>query len=217
MYPRQFKMVCLLLALWFVFVPIGQAMAQSLGAAAAGAVTLPIAGIVVNTSTGATTGQFNGTFTINSFANTPAGQIVAVGMIRGTITNPAGQVLATGLNSISLPAILSQVTSLVSTPALGGPRVRHASFTPAGAGRAAPAQAMGCGALQVAIGAASAVNIMGFSVNLSPATVALVGNTGPVGGLVCQVLGMLGGLLDITPTLNSLLGTLTGLLGGATG
>jgi hypothetical protein len=218
MYPRQFRTLSLFVLACLVLAPVGQAMGQSIGAQAA--VTLPIAGTVINAATTQSIGQFNGTFTINSFARTSVNQIVAVGMIRGAITNPAGQILQTGLQRIQLPVALSSLTAVkLDTPAPAGMRVIPVSFTKAGGARFTRVQFGSCGGnLRVAIGGAAAVNVMGTSVMLSPVALDIASDAGgTVGGLVCQILGLLGGLLDVVPLLNSLLGPLTGLLGGATG
>ena len=220
MYPRKLKMLCLFVALWFVFVPIEQAMAQSGSAVVAGSVALPITGTVVNTTSGATIGQFNGSFIINAFTRDFISNVISAnGVISGVITDPTGRVLATGLQSIALPVILSTLNAVeLRKPLSAGPRVIPAAFTAAASPRVAPMQAGGCGVLQMAIGGAAAVNVMGFNVNVNPAMVNISsGASGSVGGLVCQILGMLGGLLDPTSLLNSLLGSLTGLLRGTTG
>jgi hypothetical protein len=162
--------------------------------------------------------MFNGTFTINSFTMTPVGTIVANGMIRGTVTSLAGQVLQTGLQAISLPVSLTQLLASNTEAPASGVRIMKASLaTPAGA-RAVKPQ-FGCsGALQIAVGGAAAVNILGNSVVLSPMAVQVGANTGgTIGSLVCQITGLLGGLLDPSSLLNSLLGTITPLLGGVTG
>jgi len=194
-------------------------MAQ-INAQAAGAVTLPVSGTVVNASA-QVTGQFNGSFTVNSFATIQGGGVVAVGMLRGSVTNTAGQVVLTGLTRVILPAVLSQLTAgNMQAPFefSGGPRVVPASLTTAGRGRFTRVQFGGCGGgLHVGIGSAAAVNFLGSSVTLSPMFINVASDAAGVGGLVCQIVGLLGGLLDVTGLLNNLLGTVTGLLGGATG
>jgi len=195
-------------------------MAQSGSAVVAGSVALPITGTVVNTTSGATIGQFNGSFTINAFTRDFISNVISAnGVISGVITDPTGRVLATGLQSIALPVILSTLNAVeLRKPLSAGPRVIPAAFTATASPRVAPMQAGGCGVLQMAIGGAAAVNVMGFNVNVNPAMVNISsGASGSVGGLVCQILGMLGGLLDPTSLLNSLLGSLTGLLRGTTG
>ncbi len=219
MYPRKLRMFCLIMALLLVFMPIGKAMAQSGSVVAAGSVALPITGTVVNTTSGATIGQFNGSFTINAFTRDSISNLISAnGVIGGVVTDPAGKVLTSGLQSIVLPVVLSTLNSVeLRTPLSTGPRVIPAAFTTAGRPRAAPMQA-GCGVLQMTIGGAAAVNAMGFSVNINPAIVNISSSaSGPVGGLVCQITGILGGIMDPTSLLNSLLGSLTGLLRGTTG
>jgi hypothetical protein len=219
MYSRKLRMLYLFMALWFVFMPIEKAMAQSVSTQAYGAVAIPLTGTVVNVANGATIGQFNGSFTINSFArDSVSGLISANGIIGGVITDPTSKVLGSGLQSAVLPIILGALSAVdLKTPFSTGTRVIPAAFTTAGRARVAPMQA-GCGVLQMTVGGAAAVNFIGFNVNVNPAMVNISGGaSGPVGGLVCQILGMLGGILDPTSLLNSLLGPLTGLLRGATG
>jgi hypothetical protein len=222
MYPRQLRMLCLFMALCLVLGPIGQARAQLLSGQASGSVTVPVAGTVV-TSTGTSIGYFNGTFTINNFETLQSNQIVAVGMIRGSITNPANQVLQTGLHSLNLPVNLSQITGgLVNNApvSITKPQVIPASYKPAAGARFTRVQFGSCGAtsLQIAMGGGAAVSILGNNVVLSPVALnvsAAAGGT--VTNLVCQILGSLGGLLNPTNLLNSLLGTITSLLRGTTG
>ena len=220
MYPRKLRMLCLFVALWFVFMPIEQAMAQSGSAVVAGSVALPITGTVINTTSGATIGQFNGSFTMNAFTRDSISNIISAnGIIGGVITDPTGHVLASGIQSIALPVILSALSAVeLKTPLSAGPRVIPAAFRAGTRPRVAPMQAGGCGVLQMTVGGAAAVNVMGFNVAVNPAIVNVSSSaSGSVGGLVCQILGLVGGLLDPTNLLNSLLGSLTGLLRGTTG
>ena len=220
MYPRKLRMLCLFVALWFVFMPIEQAMAQTGSAVVAGSVALPITGTVVNTTSGATIGQFNGSFTMNAFTRDSISNIISAnGIIGGVITDPTGHVLASGIQSIALPVILSALSAVeLKTPLSAGPRVIPAAFRAGTRPRVAPMQAGGCGVLQMTVGGAAAVNVMGFNVAVNPAIVNVSSSaSGSVGGLVCQILGLVGGLLDPTSLLNSLLGSLTGLLRGTTG
>ena len=220
MYPRKLRMLCLFVALWFVFMPIEQAMAQSGSAVVAGSVALPITGTVINTTSGATIGQFNGSFTMNAFTRDSISNIISAnGIIGGVITDPTGHVLASGIQSIALPVILSALSAVeLKTPLSAGPRVIPAAFRAGTRPRVAPMQAGGCGVLQMTVGGAAAVNVMGFNVAVNPAIVNVSGGaSGSVGGLVCQILGLVGGLLDPTNLLNSLLGSLTGLLRGTSG
>ena len=220
MYPRKLRMLCLFVALWFVFMPIEQAMAQTGSAVVAGSVALPITGTVVNTTSGATIGQFNGSFTINAFTRDVISNVISAnGVIGGVVTDPTGRVWGAGIQSIALPVILSTLSAVeLKTPLSAGPRVIPAGFTVAARPRVAPMQAGGCGVLQMTVGGAAAVNVMGFNVAVNPAIVNVSScASGSVGGLVCQILGLVGGLLDPTNLLNSLLGSLTGLLRGTSG
>ena len=219
MNPRQFRMLSLFLAISLVLVPIGQARAQSSGGPSAGALTLPVSGTVVDAAN-QSIGQFTGSVTINRFAQTQTNQIVAVGVVRGVVTNTAGQVMKSGLQSIVLPVNLSRTSAVnFKTPLSGGPRMMRASLTTAGSGRFMLAQAaQSCGILHLDIGGATAVDLLGVKANLTPITLDLSGDSaGPVGALVCQILGLLGSVANVVGLLNSLLGLVTGLLGGLTG
>jgi hypothetical protein len=218
MNPRQFRMLSLFLAISLVLVPIGQAMAQSSDTQSAGALTLPVSGTVVNAAN-QSIGQFSGSVTINRFAQTQTNQIVAVGTVRGVVTNTAGQVMKSGLQTIVLPVNLSRTSAVnFKTPLSGGPRLMRASLTTVGSGRFMLAQAQSCGILHLDIGGATALNLLGFIVNLSPITLDISGDSaGPLGALVCQIVALLGSVADVVGLLNSLLGLLTGLLGGLTG
>ena len=174
----------------------------------------------MNTTSGATIGQFNGSFTINAFTRDVISNVISAnGVIGGVITDPTGRVLTSGIQSIALPVILSTLSAVeLKTPLSAGPRVIPAAFRAAARPRVAPMQAGGCGVLQMTVGGAAAVNVMGFNVAVNPAIVNVSSSaSGSVGGLVCQILGLVGGLLDPTNLLNSLLGSLTGLLRGTTG
>jgi hypothetical protein len=211
-------MLSLFLAISLVLVPIGQAMAQSSDTTSAGALTLPVSGTVVNAAN-QSIGQFSGSVTINRFAQTQTNQIVAVGTVRGVVTNTAGQVMKSGLQTIVLPVNLSRTSAVnFKTPLSGGPRLMRASLTTVGSGRFMLAQAQSCGILHLDIGGATALNLLGFIVNLSPITLDISGDSaGPLGALVCQIVALLGSVADVVGLLNSLLGLLTGLLGGLTG
>jgi hypothetical protein len=211
-------MLSLFLAISLVLVPIGQAMAQSSDTQSAGALTLPVSGTVVNAAN-QSIGQFSGSVTINRFAQTQTNQIVAVGTVRGVVTNTAGQVMKSGLQTIVLPVNLSRTSAVnFKTPLSGGPRLMRASLTTVGSGRFMLAQAQSCGILHLDIGGATALNLLGFIVNLSPITLDISGDSaGPLGALVCQIVALLGSVADVVGLLNSLLGLLTGLLGGLTG
>jgi hypothetical protein len=219
MNSRQFRMLAPVLALSLVFVPIHQAVAQTSNGSA-GALTLPASGTVVNAANQAI-GQFNGSVTINRFARNLSNQIVAVGIARGVITNAAGQVMESGLQTVALPVSLSRASAInLNAPPSGAPRVMRASLTTAGAaggGRFMLAQAQSCGILHLDIGA-TALNLLGFTVNLTPITLDIAGDTaGPLGALVCEVVALLGTVADVVGLLNSLLSLITGLLGGLTG
>jgi hypothetical protein len=220
MNPVRSRLLGLFLLLSFL-VPLEKAIADqergehSRRSAAAGAVTLPLAGTV--TAANQLVGQFSGTVTINRFARQD-NQIVAVAIVRGTVTNLAGQVLKTGLQTVVLPVtgINSQTAVAFATP-YSEPRFVPASFTNAQVGRFMLAQAQTCGILHLDIGG-NAVNLLGFIVNLSPITLDISGDSaGPLGALVCQVLALLGSAADVVGLLNQVLGLVTGVVGGLGG
>src|ERR671914_1998089 len=196
----QFRVLGLLLALSLV-VPFQNAMAKK--PLAPGALTLPLAGTVVGA------GKFSGTVTINRFARTGDGGIVAVGIARGTVTDAAGQVMQTGLQTVVLPVNRGVRTAGFATPPSAEPRLVPANFT--------EAQAGSCQILNLDIGG-NAINLLGFMVNLSPITLDISGDSaGPLGALACEIVALLGTAADVVGLLNDLLGLLTGLLGGLIG
>jgi hypothetical protein len=204
----QFRVIGLLLALSLV-VPLQNAMAKK--PPAPGALTLPLAGTVVGA------GTFSGTLTINRFARTGDGAIVAVGVARGTVTDAAGQVMQTGLQTVVLPVNRGVRTAGFATPPSAEPRLMPANFTEATSGRFVLAQAGSCRILNLDIGG-NAINLLGFMVNLSPITLDISGDSaGPLGPLVCEIVALLGTAADVVGLLNDLLGLLTGLLGGVVG
>lgn len=181
-----------------------------------GALTLPLAGTVVDAA-GAATGSFSGTVTINRFARGSDGGIVAVGIARGSVTNLGGQVVRTGLETVVLPVTRGMRTASFATPPSSEPKLVPATFTPATSGRLILAQAGSCQILNLDIGG-TAVNLLGFIVNLSPITLDIAGDSaGPLGALVCEIVALLGTAANVVGLLNDLLGLLTGLLGGVVG
>jgi hypothetical protein len=94
------------------------------------------------------------------------------------------------------------------------PRLVRVSSTEAAGGRFILAQAQSCGILHLDIGG-NTVDLLGFSVALSPITLDISGSSaGPLGALVCQIVALLGTAADVVGLLNNLLGALTGLVGG---
>jgi hypothetical protein len=208
-----FKVVRLLLAL-SLLVPLQNAMAKK--PAAPGALTLPIAGTVVDVG-GLGAGKFSGTVTINYFARQRDGTIVAVGIASGSVAIAGGQVVRTGLETVVLPVSSGIRTASFTTPSSAQPRLVPASYTQAASGRFILAQAASCQILNLNIGGNS-VNLLGFMVNLSPITLDISGDSaGPLGALACEIVALLGTAADVVGLLNDLLGVLTGLLGGVVG
>ena len=185
------RMLCKIVGLLLVlslFVPLQNAMATK---PPPGALTLPLAGTVVGA------GTFSGTVTINRFARTGDGGIVAVGVARGTVTDAAGQVMQTGLQTVVLPVNLGARAASFATPPSAEPRLMPANFTKARSGRFVLAQAASCQILNLDIGG-NAVNLLGFMVNLSPIALDISGDSaGPLGALVCEIVALLGTAADV--------------------
>lgn len=207
----RIRLLFLLLAV-SLLVPFENAMAKK--PLAPGAVTLPIAGTLVDAA--GRPGVFSGTVTINRFERTRLGAIVAVGIARGSVTF-AGQVVQTGLQTVVLPVSTGFRPAGLAIPPSAQPRLVPVSFTEAASGRFILAQAASCGILHLELGG-NVVNLLGFMVNLSPITLDIAGDTaGPLGALVCEIVALLGSAADVVGLLNDLLGLVTGLLGGLLG
>jgi hypothetical protein len=199
----QFRLLVLLLSLLALFQNVMAKDDEDRGKLRSGALTLPLAGTVAD-------GRFSGTVTINRFAMQNHA-LVAVGIVRGTVTTASGQV--TGLATVVLPVTTGFRKAGLALPPSAEPRLVPVSFT----GQFILAQAQSCGILHLEIGS-TALNLLGFTVNLSPITLDISGDSaGPLGALVCEIVALLGTAADIVGLLNSLLGLLTGLLGGLTG
>jgi hypothetical protein len=208
------RVLGLLLAL-SLLVPFQNAMAKK--PLAPGALTLPLAGAVADVGGGLGAGKFSGTVTINRFARTSDGGIVAVGIASGSITTLSGQVVRTGLETVVLPVSRGLRTANFAPPPSAEPRLVRVSSTQATSGRFILAQAASCQILNLDIGGI-AVNLLGFMVNLSPITLDISGDSaGPLGALACEIVALLGTVADVVGLLNDLLGLLTGLLGGVVG
>src|SRR5712664_944790 len=127
-FPVQFRWLGLLLAL-SLLVPFATAMAEKETdkpgrRAAPGALTLPLAGTVVDAAN-RPVGRFSGSVTINRFAS-QNDRIVAIGVASGTVTGLAGQVVKSGSPvtlDISgdaagpLGALVCQIVALLGTVA----------------------------------------------------------------------------------------------------
>jgi len=178
------------------------------------ALTLPIAGTAIDAA--GERGAFSGTLTINRFVGDKH-ELMAVGFVRGTLTNLSGQVVKSGLQDVVLPVNLGQRTASFAVPPSAGPRFVTASSSEMTRGRFILTQAQTCGILHLDIGG-NTVDLLGFTVALSPITLDISGDTaGPLGALVCQIVALLGTAANVVGLLNNLLGALTGLLGGLTG
>jgi hypothetical protein len=154
-----------------------------------GVLQLPVTGTL-------TDGGFAGTASINRFEQR-GNAIVAIGFVSGTLTR-GGQVVGTVLaGEVTWPVTVRSGGAL-------GANARTAAVT---------AQAT-CPVLNVALGPVD-VNLLGADVSLSAVTLAIVGEQGtPLGDLVCAISNLLGNVAAVVNLLNSLLGLVTGLLGG---
>jgi hypothetical protein len=75
--------------------------------------------------------------------------------------------------------------------------------------------AQNCGILHLEVGSVS-LNILGVVVTTSPIAVDIAGDSaGPLGSLVCTLLGVIGSVADLLSLLTELLGGLGGALGTA--
>jgi hypothetical protein len=209
---NRFKLLVLLLAL-SLLAPF-QAMAKK--PIAPGALTLPLSGTVADVG-GMGAGKFSGTVTINRFARSTDGGIVAVGIASGSVTTLGGQVVRTGAGTVVLPVSRGIRTASFAPPPSTGPGLVRVSATNSDGGRFILTQAASCQILNLDLGG-NAVNLLGFIVNLSPITLDISGDSaGPLGALVCEIVALLGTAANVVGLLNDLLGLLTGLLGGVVG
>jgi hypothetical protein len=157
---------------------------------ATAAMRMPVAG------TFAGGGQFTGVISINRFEQ-QSNNIVAIGFVSGVLTR--------GSHALGT-AVTGEVTWPVTVSSAAAAATQTASTV-------APAQA-DCPVLSVALGPAN-VNLLGFQVSLGAVTLDLAGTSGtPLGDLVCQISAVLGDVAAVVKLLNSLLSSLTGLLGG---
>jgi hypothetical protein len=161
--------------------------------------------------------QFSGTVTINRFANQHR-ELVAIGIVRGTVTTASGRVVVkSGLDTVALRVKTGLRTVGLAIPPPAEPRLVPVSLTQEASGRFIRTQAASCGILHLDLGG-ELVNLLGFTVTLSPITLDISGDTaGPLGALVCEIVELLGTAADVVGLLNDLLGVLTGLLGGLVG
>jgi len=148
--------------------------------------------VVPLTGTVAGGGAFSGSFSIAHFEERQ-GVLYAVGMVSGVVIG-APDVARSGISGpLALP-------------------VKATSSPPLGVGSALVAQAT-CDVLHLQLGG-NTVNLLGLDVALSPVTLDLTGGSGPVGNLVCQIVGLLNNVAGVVGLLNRLLGVVGGLVGG---
>ena len=156
----------------------------------AATLVVPLTGTVVAGATVAG-GTFTGSFSISSFENR-GGTIFAVGMVSGVVSG------ANVRSGITGPLALEV------TPTSGPALATRSAIT---------AQATPCDVLHLAFGGTT-LDLLGLSVALSPVTLDITGQAGPLGELVCQAVATLGNVAALVGLLNQILGLLTGLLGG---
>src|SRR5216117_303794 len=141
--------------------------------------------VVPLTGTVAGGGAFSGAFSIARF-EVQQGKINAVGMIAGV-----GSVV---LGPTALPV------TAISGEAL-----------PSGSGIITQQQA-GCEVLHLQIGGLT-LDLLGLQVALSPVTLDIVGGSGPLGSLICEIVALLENVVAVVGLLNQLLGLVGGLIG----
>jgi hypothetical protein len=168
---------------------------------AAPAVTLPVEGRF------GIGGEFTGTATVNKF-ELRNNSIVAIGFVRGTLRR-GNRIVGTAVaGEVTWPVRLRVNNAAIATKmdAAAPARVMPAHYV--------LAQAEPCPVLQIGLGSID-VNLLGVNVSLPPIALNLSGDeSAPLGGLVCQVLDLLGNVVGLVGLLNSILGLITGLLGG---
>ena len=184
---RPIALVMLLL----ILAPLGPAMAKPKDDT--GSLTLPL---VATSVTGA---KFAGTFTVNRFV-AQGGAVFAEGIVTGTVSNGSGLAVGSVLQGAVLLPVTGNWHPVASLP---GDDIILAQST--------------CGVLHLDLGAVN-LNLLGVAFTTTPITIDLSGDSsGPLGTLVCAVLGLVGTVANLVNLLNQILGTLTGALGGAVG
>ena len=157
--------------------------------------TVEAAATLVVPLTGTTDGggRFSGSFSISGFEDR-GGTIYAIGVVSGTVTG-SPHVARSGISGpLALAVTATSVPALATSSAI-------------------TAQATPCDVLHLAFGGLT-TNLLGRDVALSPVTLDITGQAGPLGELVCQAVATLGSVAALVGLLNQILGLLTGLLGG---
>jgi hypothetical protein len=178
---------------------VSTAEAQLLGG------TKPLAVPITGSVSGG--GTFVGTLSIQRFA-VQGDATVAVAAIAGAVVDaPAGISGMTGMRAnIMLPVTITATAPIAYRPrgSTFGPQFASMRFA-----------SMQCGSdVHIQIGAGSAVNVMGVQVALNPTVLDVGANTGGlIGGLICQILGLVNSPTLLVGVLNQLLGQLVGLSG----
>ena len=153
----------------------------------AATLVVPLTGTVV------AGGTFTGSFSISGFEDR-GGTLYAIGMVSGTVTG-SPNVARSGISGpLALPVTATSVPALATSSAI-------------------TAQAPPCDVLHLQFGGITQ-NLLGLDVVLSPVTLDITGQPGPLGALVCQAVATLGNVAALVGLLNQILGLLTGLLGG---
>jgi hypothetical protein len=171
------------------------------------ALVLPLSGVG---SDGLT---FKGTVAVHRFVQQD-GELFAIGAVSGSLSGPAGPIGT----SVYLPVVFPVHVGNGPTARAEQGFIDPASLSTADYGaRVTLAQATTCGVLHLALGAVN-LNLLGFVVATTPVTIDVNGDTGgPLGNLVCTALATLNNVVGLVKLLNSILGLVTGFLGGVTG
>jgi hypothetical protein len=157
--------------------------------------TVEAAATLVVPLTGTTDGggRFSGSFSISGFEDR-GGTTYAIGMVSGTVTG-SHHVARSGISGpLALPVTPTSSPALATSSAI-------------------TAQATPCDVLHLQFGGIT-MNLLGLDVALSPVTLDITGQAGPLGALVCQAVATLGNVAALVGLLNQILGLLTGLVGG---
>lgn len=155
------------------------------------ALQLPIAGTYDG-------GTFAGTVSIQRFA-VRDGKAVAIGFVRGAASGASQKTVFAG--AIAFPVTVSSDGPLTS------------AADTAVAPQAVAPQAV-CQVVNIELGAVN-LNVLGLQVATQPISLAISGDTaGPLGNLACTLLDTLDSVVGLVALLNTILGLLTGLLGG---
>ena len=157
--------------------------------------------------------RFNGTVAVQRFVQRD-GEVFAIGVVSGSLSGPAGPIGTSMLLPVAFPVSVGNGLTARSERGL----IHPASLSgPDYGARVMLVQASTCGVLHLDLASVN-LNLLGAVVTTTPVTIDINGNSGgPLGNLVCAVLATLNNVVGVVKLLNSILGLVTGLLGGLTG